>query len=262
MGEGTIDFDLTGGLAGALIGRGTAKVRLDGTNALVTATIPSFGASVDAKIALSKPFLYDALLVANKVDLEQVIRLAGLREGYVEGTASLNATASGSLSDAGRSRVFVNLQEVAAAVEGVPVKLAAPSRLTWDGDALTIDTLDLGIGARGAAARHRSPCAGRHRHRLVRQHLHRRAWRSRSHRAAVRRATAVAGFGSGIDRASIDRRLIPRFFSSSCAARKFLRSARMARCNMSALLPGLVARMPTLARPAAETARSRSFLCQ
>ena len=78
MGEGTIDFDLTGGLAGALIGRGTANVRLDGTTALVTAKIPSLGASVDAKIAMSKPFAYDAVLVANKVDLEQVIRLAGL----------------------------------------------------------------------------------------------------------------------------------------------------------------------------------------
>ncbi len=104
MGEGTINFDLSGGAAGALIGSGTAKVRLDGTNALITATIPSFGASVDAKMSMSKPFVYDALLVANKVDLEQVIRLAGLREGYVEGTASLNATASGSASDLGRSR--------------------------------------------------------------------------------------------------------------------------------------------------------------
>ncbi len=148
-GEGTVDFDLTGGLAGTLIGHGTAKVRLDGTTALVTAVIPSLGASVDAKVATTTPFVYDAVFVANKVDLEQVIRLAGLREGYVEGTTSINATASGTLSDISDSRMFVNLQEIAAAVEGVPVKLAAPSRLTWDGTVLTVDTLDLSVGATG-----------------------------------------------------------------------------------------------------------------
>jgi outer membrane protein assembly complex protein YaeT len=149
MGEGTIEFDLTGGLAGALIGRGTATVKLDGTTAFVTGNVPSLGASVDAKVATSQPFAYDALLVADKVDLEQVIRLAGLREGYVEGTANLNATASGTLADARRSRVFVNLQEIDASAEGIPVTLAAPSRLTWDGTALTIDTLDLTVGTRG-----------------------------------------------------------------------------------------------------------------
>ncbi len=51
LGEGVVEFDLTGGLAGALIGHGTADVRLDGANALVTAKIPSLGASIDAKIA-------------------------------------------------------------------------------------------------------------------------------------------------------------------------------------------------------------------
>jgi outer membrane protein assembly complex protein YaeT len=149
MGEGTIDFDLTGGLPGSLIGRGAAKVRLDGTHALVTATIPTLGASVDAKIATARPFVYDAIVVANKLDLEQVIRLTGFREGYVTGTASLNATASGTLTDVAKSRVFINLHDLAATVEDVPVKLAAPSRLTWDGAGLTVDTLDLGVGATG-----------------------------------------------------------------------------------------------------------------
>jgi outer membrane protein assembly complex protein YaeT len=149
MGEGTIDFDLTGGLAGALIGHGTAKVRLDGTSALITATIPTLGASVDAKVAMRQPFVYDAIAVANKLDLEQLIRLTGFREGYVVGTASLNATASGTLRDVVNSRVFINLQDIAATVEGVAVKLAAPSQLTWDGAGLTIDALDLGVGAAG-----------------------------------------------------------------------------------------------------------------
>jgi outer membrane protein assembly complex protein YaeT len=149
MGEGTIDFDLTGGLAGSLIGRGSAKVRLDGTHALVTTIIPSLGASIDAKIATAKPFAYDAIVVANKLDLEQVIRLTGFREGYVTGTASLNATASGTLTDAANSKVFINLQEVDAAVEGVPVKTAGASRLTWEGGALTVDTLDLAVGKAG-----------------------------------------------------------------------------------------------------------------
>jgi len=148
-GEGAIDFDLTGGLAGALVGHGTANVRLNGDVALVTTTIPSLGAFIDAKITPRQPFSYDAILVANRIDIEQLIRLSGLHEGYVTGTASLSATASGVLSDLRNSHVFINLQDIAAAVEGVTVKLAAPSRLSWDGTGLTVDTLDLSVGETG-----------------------------------------------------------------------------------------------------------------
>lgn len=149
MGEGTIEFDLTGGLAGSLIGRGTATVRLDGTHALVTTVIPSLGASIDAKIATARPFVYDAIAVANKLNLEQVIRLLGLREGYVTGTASLNATASGSLSEPANSKVFINLHEIDGAVEDVPLKTAGESRLVWDSSGLTVDRLDLAVGKTG-----------------------------------------------------------------------------------------------------------------
>ena len=118
---------------------------------------------------MSKPFVYDAALVANKVDLEQVIRLAGLREGYVDGTASLNATASGTLADAADSRVLVNLEEIAASVEDVPLTLAAPSRLTWDRTGLTVDTSISPLAQTGRLHATRPARHGRCRQRLIRR---------------------------------------------------------------------------------------------
>ena len=72
----------------------------------------------------------------NRIDLEPVIALAGLRRGFVTGTASLSALAKRHAVDAGAMRtVFINLQDIQADVSGVPLRLASPSRLSWDGTA-------------------------------------------------------------------------------------------------------------------------------
>ena len=52
----------------------------------------------------------------------------------------------GVLSNVVESNAFVNLQELNADAAGVPVQLVAPSRLAWNGDALTIDSLDISVG--------------------------------------------------------------------------------------------------------------------
>ena len=146
VGEGALEFELTGGLAGALIGKGTANVRLNGDTALVTGHIPSLGAFIHGTVVPRQPFAYDAVVVMNRIDLDQLITIAGLQAGHVKGTASLSATASGALSQIVNSRVFVNLQEIDADASGVRVRLASPSRLSWDGTALNIDVLDLSVG--------------------------------------------------------------------------------------------------------------------
>jgi outer membrane protein assembly complex protein YaeT len=146
IGEGAIDFVVAGGPAGELIDRGILNLRLTGSDALVTGRVPSLGAFVTMHVQPRQPFDYDGVIVMNRINLDPVIALAGLQAGFVTGTASLSARATGTLSNAAESTVFVNLQDVDAAVSNVPLRLAAPSRLAWERRGLTIDTLDLAVG--------------------------------------------------------------------------------------------------------------------
>jgi outer membrane protein assembly complex protein YaeT len=152
-GEGVIEFEASGaGAAGELIDRGLVNLRLNGDTALVTGHVPSLGAFVSVTLDPRSPFPYDAVMVMNRIDLDPVVRLAGLRPGFVRGAASLSATASGVLSAPRESSVFINLQDVQADVSDVPVRLASPSRLAWDRTGLTIDALDLSVGQGRLAA--------------------------------------------------------------------------------------------------------------
>ena len=146
VGEGVIEYAVTGGLAGQLIDRGLANVRLNGESALVTAHVPSLGAFLTANVVPRAPYNYDAVLVMNRIDLGPLVTLAGLEQGHVTGNASLSATASGVLSDVTASNAFINLQDINADVSGVALQLVSPSRLAWDGTALSIDNLDLTVG--------------------------------------------------------------------------------------------------------------------
>ena len=145
-GEGALDFAVTGGVAGQLVDRGVLSVRLNGDTALLTGHIPSLGALLTGSVNPRSPYNYDAVLVMNRIDLAPLVSFAGLRQGFVSGTASLSANVAGLLTDVRHSNAFVNLQDVNADVAGVPLRLGTPARLGWDGNALTIDNLDLGVG--------------------------------------------------------------------------------------------------------------------
>jgi outer membrane protein assembly complex protein YaeT len=145
-GEATLAFTITGGVAGTLVGEGTATARFTGDTALVTARVPALGAFADAKIATFAPYGYDAIAVVNRIDLATLSPLLGAPEGSVSGSASLSATASGAVSEAASSRVFVNLQDLTAQVNGVPIALGAPSRLSWQGSGLAFDSVDVKVG--------------------------------------------------------------------------------------------------------------------
>ncbi len=145
-GVGVIEFAVAGGVAGELIDKGIANVRLDGESARVTGTIPSLGAFINATIQPRQPFEYEAVIVMNRINLPPIVTLAGLEEGHVTGSVSLSATAKGQLAAITQSQAFINLQDISADVSGVPVQLASPSRLSWDGTGLSIDALDITVG--------------------------------------------------------------------------------------------------------------------
>ena len=145
-GEGVVEFAIRGGVAGELIDKGLGTVRLNGTTALVTGHVPSLGAFLSATVTPRPPFAYEAILVMNRIDLAPLASLAGVSQDPITGVMSLSASAQGTLSEAAASRVFINLQDIEADAAGVPVRLALPSRLSWDGAALTIDALDVSVG--------------------------------------------------------------------------------------------------------------------
>ena len=146
IGEGTIEFAVTGGVAGQLIERGVANVRLNGESALLTGRIPTLGAFITATATPRAPFAYESVIVLNRIDLAPLAAIAGLEPGHLTGAASLSATAKGELSNISQSNAFINLQEVAASVADVRVQLVTPSRLAWNGSRLTIDSLEASVG--------------------------------------------------------------------------------------------------------------------
>ncbi|MBA3269527.1 MAG: hypothetical protein H0T71_03380, partial [Acidobacteria bacterium] len=133
VGEGVVEFAVSGGLAGELVDRGVLNVRLNGETALITGQIPALGAFISATVVPRTPFPYEAVVVMNRIDLAPVVALSGLDQGHMTGTASLSATAKGSLNDVASSNAFINLQDIQADVSGVAVKLVTPARLAWDG---------------------------------------------------------------------------------------------------------------------------------
>jgi hypothetical protein len=58
VGEGAIEFAVAGDIAGALVDRGVATVRLNGETALVTAHVPQLGALLTASFVPRQPFTY------------------------------------------------------------------------------------------------------------------------------------------------------------------------------------------------------------
>ncbi|HUE87420.1 MAG TPA: translocation/assembly module TamB domain-containing protein [Vicinamibacterales bacterium] len=146
VGDGTIEFAVTGGVAGQLIDRGVANVRLNGESALVTGHIPALGAFITGTVIPRAPFAYESVIVLNRIDLAPVATIAGLEQGHVTGTASLSATAKGELSSIAQSDAFINLQDIQASVADVRVQLVTPARLAWDGASLSVDSLDMAVG--------------------------------------------------------------------------------------------------------------------
>ena len=125
-----------GGLAGELIDKGIANVRLNGETALVTGHIPSLGAFITATVQPRQPFDYDAVIVMNRIDLAPVVTLAGLRRGPCHGHGQPQRDGKGcSCRTITQSQAFINLQDIQADVSGVPVRagVAVAAVVGWHG---------------------------------------------------------------------------------------------------------------------------------
>lgn len=151
-GQAKIDFALTGGTAGALIGAGELTVDLLGDYARIAARLPSLGANVDAQVATASPYDYKATAVLDRLEIARLATLTNAIPGEIFGFVSGNVTASGRLAD-DRNRVAVfDLQALDAAIGGIPVSLMTPARVSLHGSDVTLQDLNMRVGAGRLAA--------------------------------------------------------------------------------------------------------------
>ncbi len=146
-GQARVDFSLTGGKAGTLIGAGELTADLLGDQARVVARLPSIGALINAEIATASPYDYKATALLDRLELARLSPLLGTIEAEILGFASGNITASGRLADARDRVAIVNLTELDAGIGGVPVTLNAPLNLALRGDDVTLKSFDVQLGS-------------------------------------------------------------------------------------------------------------------
>jgi outer membrane protein assembly factor BamA len=145
-GKASIDFVLTGGDAGTLIGAGDATADFDGNQARVVARLPQIGALINADVATASPYDYRVRATLDRFELQKLSPFIGAIEAEVLGFATGTVTASGRLADDRDRLAFVNITELDAGIGGVPVSLIAPLNATLKGDDLELRDLFVRVG--------------------------------------------------------------------------------------------------------------------
>lgn len=146
-GKASIDFVLTGGDAGALIGAGDATAELDGNTAHVVARLPEIGALINADVATASPYDYKVAAHLDRFELQKLSPFIGAIEAEIIGFATGTVTASGRLADDQNRIAFVNITELDAGVGGVPVTLNSPLNATLKDDAVELRDLFVRVGS-------------------------------------------------------------------------------------------------------------------
>ena len=146
-GNASIDFVLTGGDAGTLIGAGHATAELDGTQAHVVARLPQIGALINADVATASPYDYRLKATLDRFELQKLSPFIGAVEAEILGFATGTVTASGRLADDRDRLAFINMTELDAGIGGVPVTLIAPLNATLKGEDVELRDLFVRVGS-------------------------------------------------------------------------------------------------------------------
>jgi outer membrane protein insertion porin family len=146
-GVASVDFALSGGDAGTLIGAGNATAELLGDQARIVARLPSIGAVINADVATASPYDYRLAAELDRFELQKLSPFIGAIEAEVIGFATGTVTASGRLADERDRVAFVNLTELDAGIGGVPVTLNAPLNATLRGEELALEDLSIRVGS-------------------------------------------------------------------------------------------------------------------
>lgn len=147
-GAGRLTITPSGGAYGEIVGPTELDGRFSAGRFNVTAFVPSLRTFAQASIAPAPPYDVRGTAVVNALDIQTVALTLGALPEAVTGTVQLSATFEGELADLSTVQTFVNLQDLALSVGGMPVRLEAPARLALRGEDVTVE--DLAVTAGGS----------------------------------------------------------------------------------------------------------------
>ncbi len=145
-GSGTISVTPVGGSIGDFIGPTDLRWAFSGGLVNATAFVPQLRTWVQATVEPRAPFAARGIAVVNALDIQPFALAIGALTDAVSGTVGLSASFEGRLNEPATLRAFVNLQDVALSVGGLPVALERPARITIGTDDFTVDDLALAVG--------------------------------------------------------------------------------------------------------------------
>ncbi|MBP7776427.1 MAG: translocation/assembly module TamB domain-containing protein [Acidobacteria bacterium] len=145
-GSGVLSALPVGGSIGDFVG--TAELRWWFSGGLLNATafLPKLRTWAQAAIEPRAPYATRGTAVVNALDVQPFALAGGALTDAVSGTVGLSASFEGRLSEPDTLQAFVNLQDVALSVGGLPVRLERPARLTVRRDDFSVDDLALAVG--------------------------------------------------------------------------------------------------------------------
>ena len=151
-GSGTLTAIPLGGSIGDFIGAADVRWQFAGGLLHTTAFLPSLRTWAQATVEPRAPYAVRGVAAVNALDVQPFALAAGALTQAVTGTVGLSAAFDGTLEDPATMQAFVNLQEVALLVGGLPVTLDHPTRITARVDDFSVDDLALTVGTSTLAA--------------------------------------------------------------------------------------------------------------
>lgn len=145
-GSGTLTAIPLGGSIGDFIGAADVRWQFAGGLLHTTAFLPSLRTWAQATVEPRAPYAVRGVAAVNALDVQPFALAAGALTQAVTGTVGLSAAFDGTLEDPATMQAFVNLQEVALLIGGLPVRLDHPTRITARVDDFSVDDLALTVG--------------------------------------------------------------------------------------------------------------------
>lgn len=145
-GSGTLTATPVGGSIGDFIGAADVRWQFAGGVLNTTAFLPSLRTWAQATIEPRAPYAVRGVAAVNALDVQPFALAAGALTQAVTGTVGLSAAFDGTLEDPATMQAFINLQDVALLVGGLPVRLDHPTRITARVDDFSVDDLALTVG--------------------------------------------------------------------------------------------------------------------
>lgn len=145
-GAGRLTITPSGGTYGEIVGPTELDAQFVGGRLNVTAFVPSLRTFAQASIAPAAPYDFRGTAVVEALDIQTVALTMGALSDAVNGTVRLSSAFEGELADLTTLQTFVNLQDLALSVGGMPVRLDRPARIALRGGDVTVEDLAISAG--------------------------------------------------------------------------------------------------------------------